>query len=206
MLDNGCCALPDGPPEQQSHGLVLRLDFRHRHAAAVRTYYHQPGLSVPTQGNTQALLNGDQLIGWGQTGCYSEYASAGNSAGHGARGLRYDAKMPGSDLSYRVFRNVWIATPYYPPSAAARASGTHAIVYASWNGSTQTAAWQVLAGPRPGTLRVVAGHVARSGFETAIRVASRGPYFRVRALNAAGRALRSSRIVRLSSIQQEPHG
>ena len=205
MLDNGCCALPDGQPEQQSHGLILRLDFRHRHAAVVRTYYHQPGLYVPTQGNAQALRNGDQLIGWGQTGYYSEYAGAGNSAGHGARSLRYDAKMPGADLSYRVFRNVWAATPYYPPSAAARVRRGRVTVYASWNGSTRTSAWQVLAGPRPGALSVAAAHVTRTRFETAITVPGRGPFFRVRALNAAGQVLRSSRIVRLPSIQQVPH-
>ena len=198
MLDNGCCALPDGKPEQQSHGLILRLDFRHRRAAAVRTYYHQPPLSAATQGNAQALGNGDEFIGWGQAGYYSEYAGAGNSANHGSRNLRYDARMPGSTISYRVFRQVWSAAPGYPPSAAARASGAHAVVYASWNGSTQTAAWQVLAGPRRGSLSVTVRRATRRGFETAIAVPSRGPFFRVRALNAAGKVLRSSGVVTLS--------
>lgn len=200
MLDNGCCGPPGGAPGQQSHGLVLRLDFQHHSAAAVRAYYHQPALSVPTQGNSQALGNGDEFIGWGQSGYYSEYAGAGNSRGHGSQNLRYDAKMPGSNMSYRAFRQVWTAAPYYPPSAAARASGVHAIVYASWNGSTQTRAWQVLAGRRPGSLSVAVRHATQSGFETAIAVPSRGPYFRVRALNAAGKVLRSSGIVTLPGV------
>lgn len=37
-----------------------------------RSYYHQPPLESPTQGNTQALSNGNEFIGWGQSPYYSE--------------------------------------------------------------------------------------------------------------------------------------
>jgi hypothetical protein len=65
MFDDGCCDLPDGAPEQRSHGLILNLDFPSHKATAVKTYYHQPPLESPTQGNTQALSNGNEFIGWG---------------------------------------------------------------------------------------------------------------------------------------------
>ncbi|MFE4819896.1 arylsulfotransferase family protein [Streptomyces sp. NPDC056704] len=65
MFDDGCCDLPDGAPEQRSHGLILNLDFRSHKATAVKTSYHQPPLESPTQGNTQALSNGNEFIGWG---------------------------------------------------------------------------------------------------------------------------------------------
>ncbi|MFF0157334.1 arylsulfotransferase family protein [Streptomyces sp. NPDC005263] len=197
MFDDGCCDLPDGPPEQQSHGLILNLDFRRHRATVAKTYYHKPPLYSPTQGNTQALPNGNQFIGWGQSPYYSEYASAGNTQGNGSRNRLYDAKLPGSNISYRAFRNAWTGTPYYPPKAAARADGRGRIVYASWNGSTQTRAWQVLAGPKPDSLSVVVKRAERSGFETAVRTGAPGPYYQVKALDAAGKVLRASRVVRL---------
>ncbi|MFD9968742.1 arylsulfotransferase family protein [Streptomyces sp. NPDC059011] len=199
MFDDGCCDLPDGAPEQQSHGLILSLDFDNRRATAVKTYYHEPPLYSPTQGNTQALSNGNKFIGWGQSPYYSEYAEAGNSEGNGLQNLLYDAKLPGSNISYRAFRNEWIGTPYYPPNAAARASGGDSVVYASWNGSTQTRAWQVLAGPDPDDLSVVVRHAPRSGFETAITTSDPGPYFQVKALDARGRVLKVSKVVRRTS-------
>ena len=195
MFDDGCCNLPDGKPEQQSHGLILHLNFRRHHASAVRAYYHQPGLYSASQGNTQLLRNGNVFIGWGQNAYYSEYARAGNSLGHGAVNLLYDAKMPGSNISYRTFRQAWIGLPCYPPSLAVRARRGRAAVYASWNGSTQTAAWEVLAGPRPGSLAVV-GHGRRTGFQTTIMTRSRGPYYQVWALSASGAILSASRVVK----------
>ncbi|MEU8587392.1 arylsulfotransferase family protein [Streptomyces sp. NPDC048664] len=196
MFDDGCCDLPDGTPEQKSHGLILNLDLRHRKATVSRAYYHQPPLESPTQGNLQSLPNGDKFIGWGQSPYLSEYRNAGNTEGDASKNLLYDARMPGNDISYRVYRNEWVGTPYYPPSAAARAKGDRTTVFASWNGSTGTRAWQVLAGPRPGSLSVAVRHVARDGFETAVVTRARGPYFQVRALDAKGRVLRASAVVK----------
>jgi hypothetical protein len=166
-----------------------------------RTYYHEPPLESPTQGNTQALPNGDAFIGWGQSPYYSEYAGAGNTEGDGSRNLLYDAKLPGSDISYRAFRNEWVGTPYFPPSAAARPAGGGSVVYASWNGSTQTRAWQVLAGSCPECLSVVADHARRSGFETTVTTGNPGPYFQVKALDAKGEVIGVSRVVKLANLR-----
>ncbi|WP_307821997.1 arylsulfotransferase family protein [Streptomyces coffeae] len=198
MFDDGCCESPDTPAEQESHGLFLNLDFRARRATVDKTYYHQPPLFSASQGNTQGLSNGNRFIGWGQSPYYSEYARAGNTEGNGSKNLLYDAKMPGSDMSYRAFRNNWTGKPYYPPKAAARARDGGSVVYASWNGSTQTKAWQVLAGPDPDSLSVVVRHARRSGFETAVTTHNPGPYFQVRALDTDGNVLKTSRIVKLS--------
>ena len=195
MFDDGCCDLPDGLPEQQSHGLVLHLNFRRHHASAVRTFYHDPGLYSPSQGNMQLLRNGNEFIGWGQNAYYSEYAPLGNSLGYGAVNLLYDAKMPGSNISYRTFRQAWVGLPCYPPSLAVKAGRRHVLVYASWNGSTQTAAWQVLAGLHPYSL-AGAGYSRRTGFQTTIKTRNPGPYYQVLALSATGKVLRASRVVR----------
>jgi hypothetical protein len=207
MFDDGCCGDPDGKPEQESHGLILNVDFRGRRATIDRTYYHQPPLFVGSQGNAQLLPSGDEFIGWGQESYYSEYAAAGNSAQDGLRNLRYDAIMPGSNVSYRAFRYQWVGIPDYPPSAAARTGDGQTTVYASWNGSTRTAAWQVLAGPRPGFLSVTVPHARRTGFETAVPTNSTGPYFQVKALDAAGNVLGVSKVVKTDRPNDETaHG
>ena len=198
MFDDGCCDLPDGKPEQQSHGLVLHLDFRRRLATVARAYYHHPGLYSPTQGNLQVLHNGDEFVGWGQNQYYSEYRGPGNTLGRGRRNLLYDAKVPGSNISYRTFREVWTGMPFYPPSAAVRALHRRVVVYASWNGSTQTRAWQVLAGPRRHVRCVVVRFARRTGFQTAIRVRSHWRYFRVRAIGSHGEVLGTSPVVKLA--------
>jgi hypothetical protein len=196
MFDDGCCALPDGKPEQESHGLILRLSFRARHATAVRTFFHQPVLFSATQGNLQRLGNGNEFVGWGQNPYYSEYESAGNTARDPRMSLLYDAKMPGSNLSYRTFRQRWTGRPYYRPNIAVRGRGREVTIYASWNGSTLTRAWRVLGGTEPGHLRVIVRRVRSTGFETAVRlpVPDRLLFFQVEALSATGRVLRASRV------------
>jgi len=69
------------------------------------------------------------------------------------------------------------------------------IVYASWNGSTQTAAWRLLAGPNPDALSPVST-TSRTGFETALSAATISRCYQVQALDAQGHVLRSSHILR----------
>lgn len=66
MFDDGCCSQPDGTPEQESHGLILNLDFAHRRATVDQTYYHAPPLFSASQGNTQALPTGTSSSGGGR--------------------------------------------------------------------------------------------------------------------------------------------
>lgn len=197
LFDDGCCNAPNGTPQQQSHGLILGLDFHGHTATALRTYYHQPALYTPSQGNTQALPNGNEFIGWGQKPYYSEFAAPGNTENNGARSMLYDAKMPGSNISYRAFRNEWVGTPDYPPSVAVRVRGAERVVYASWNGSTETAAWQVLAGPDANSLSPVVQYARRTGFETPVATTAPGPYFQVRALDDAGNVIGTSSVAEL---------
>ncbi|MET9394896.1 arylsulfotransferase family protein [Streptomyces sp. NPDC006624] len=199
MLDNACCQLPDGVPTQPSHGLILDLDFRDRRATVDRTYYHRPPLVSPTQGNTQVLPNGNVFMGWGQSPYYSEYKGEGNTPRDAGRNQIYDVRLPGANISYRAFRYEWKGTPYYPPRAAVRSGARRNVVYASWNGSTETRAWRVLAGSDPHSLSVAVRRAPRSGFETAVTTNRPGPYFQVQALDARGKVLRTSRVVKLGA-------
>lgn len=199
LFDDNCCesaSIPPGTPP--AHGLILQLDLDDMTAHFKKSYYHDPNLQVATQGNVQSLKNGNRFIGWGESQYYSEYKRGGNTIDNPAFNTLYDAQMPGNNISYRTYRHEWIGTPYYPPSIAVRANQGQALVYASWNGSTQTAAWEVFAGCSPNKLSKVKT-VEKSGFETAITVHDLGPYFRVVALNGNGRVIGISKLVRLSN-------
>ncbi len=184
LFDDACCASESSPPEDSARGLILRLDFQNRIATVDRTYYHDPNLVVPSQGNVQKLSNGNQFVGWGQESYLSEFANAGNTVEDPSLNFLYDIQFPNQNLSYRAFKNNWIGLPCYPPSIAINQfCKDTTIVYASWNGSTETAAWQVLAGPAPDRLAVVVECTPCTGFETTICVNSDEPYFQVSALN-----------------------
>ena len=156
--------------------------------------YHDPKLYVASQGNVQKLSNGNQFVGWGQEPYLSEFAYEGNTKKDPSLNFLYDMQFPNQNISYRAFKNKWVGLPLYPPSIAVKLFCKAVIVYASWNGSTETVAWQVLAGPKPNRLLVAVENTHRTGFETKIDVNSDGPYFQVNALNSCGKIIGTSRI------------
>ena len=70
-------------------------------------------------------------------------------------------------------------------------------VYASWNGATRVASWQLLSGASAAHLAAVSP-TPRTGFETTIP-ASPAAFVQVRALDASGKVLGSSKVVRSTS-------
>jgi hypothetical protein len=200
VFDDGCCNIIAGglaPPNEEAHGLVLKLDFSQHTATPVHRYPHSPALDVPSQGSMQTLANGNVLIGWGQLPYYSEYTSAGK--------LLYAASLPEADESYRALRFGWQGTPLTKPSVVARRHGRLTTVYVSWNGATQVSSWEVFAGTGPQNLRRamrrehIIAHAPTSGFQTAIPVSANGPFFQVEAFGARRRSLGFSPIVRVSA-------
>jgi hypothetical protein len=198
LFDDACCASSTSPAEGPARGLILQLDFQNKTADVDRTYYHDPILFVPSQGNVQKMPNGNQFVGWGQEPYLSEFKNAGNTTEDLSMNFLYDMQFPNQNLSYRAFKNKWAGFPIYPPSMAVKQKCEDEVtVCASWNGSTETAYWQVLAGPTPNKLSVVVVGSPRIGFETEINVHSAGPYFKVKALSATGKVLGGSATVRL---------
>ena len=171
----------------QSRGLVLKLDPVARTATLAHQYVHTtPLLLAGSQGNMQTLPNGDVLVGWGAQPFLTEYTSDGQ--------VVFDAHFVAPIESYRAFRFDWTGRPTTKPAFVAKAAGTGTALYASWNGDTETASWQFLAGSSASSLSALAT-VPRSGFETTTTVASAGPYFQVRALSASGRVLSQSAVI-----------
>jgi Arylsulfotransferase (ASST) len=176
LFDNGASPTV----HSQSRGIVLSLNTQHRTATLVRQFTHASPLLAESQGNMQALANGDWFIGWGQVPDFSEFSAAGQ--------LLFDAHFPPHTQSYRGFRFAWVGTPAHPPAFAVQpAAGGGGTVYASWNGATQVASWRVLTGPTAASLQPVA-QAARSGFETAIALpaTATGPFVTAQALDASG--------------------
>lgn len=193
MFDDNSDGSTTIPP---SHGLVLQLDLMNMTANLYQSYYHDPNISVASQGNVQSLDNGNKFVGWGQSKYFSEFSQPGNTEMNPSLNLLYDAEMPGSNYSYRAYRKNWVGIPFYPPSIAALPINGKITVYASWNGSTETTTWQVFAGSKRKKLALVSS-VAKSGFETTIPTNVKGPYFQVRALNANGQVIGKSNIIKV---------
>jgi hypothetical protein len=179
----GC--LP-GSTEHPSRGLIFQLNGSRGHVGVslVRTYTHEPPTYVSCCGSMQRLANSDALIDWTLPEV-TEYAPDG--------ALRMDLSL--SNWSYRAYRFPWIGEPKSHPAVAAQLSRFGTTVWASWNGSTEVAAWRVLAGPDPSRLSAVESPKPKRGFETPIFL--RRPYTTVvvQALSAGGQVLATSQPV-----------
>ena len=187
LFDDHCCQLNSGgtyvSPTGASRGLVLKLDQKAHTATLVGEYSHGSNFDSEYMGSLQPLANGNEFVGWGSAPFLSEYSASGD--------MLLDARLPGSDITYRAEVQPWVGQPLTPPVAAARQTNGKTTVYASWNGSTQVTAWKVLAGSGAGGQHVVAT-ARRSGFETAIPVSQSDKTFTVQALNAGGRVIGTS--------------
>jgi len=196
MFDDNCCesfTIPPGTPF--AHGLILQLDLVGMTATLKESYYHDPNIQVSSQGNVQSLGNGNKFIGWGQSQYYSEYRAPGNTVHTPALNVLYDATMPTNNYTYRAYRYNWVGMPYYPPSIAVQRNNGQITVYASWNGSTETTAWQVYAGVCPYKLtKIITAN--KIGFETALPVNNTGPYFQVMALDAEDQVIGASKTIK----------
>ncbi len=78
--------------------------------------------------------------------------------------------------------------------AVTAGTGSQATLCASWNGATEFAVWQVLAGPNPDELEAVAS-APRKGFETGMTVDVGEAYVGVRAKNSSGRVPGTRKVV-----------
>ena len=183
IFDNGTTIFHNGIPEAvvESRGIVLELDEAKMSATLVREYTHPEKHFADAAGNMQVLPNGNVFIGWGRALGFSEFSKDGE--------LLFDARLAPENKSYRAFRFPWDADPSDQLAATAeRTSEDEVSVYASWNGATQVATWEVLADPSPNRLESL-GSVPWDGFEMAMLARTAEPYVVVRAKDRWGRVL-----------------
>ena len=175
-----------------SRALALDLDEEAMRATVVRELEHPSGLLSTTQGNAQFLDDGHVLVGWGSQPFFTEYDGDGRvllDARFGPRGGETD--------SYRAYRFAWEGRPADDPVLVLRpAPNGGRTAYVSWNGATEVARWQLLAGPDPQHLRPLVT-VAADGFETAIAFTTGESMVGARALNERGAVIGTSPAERL---------
>ncbi len=178
-----------GPPDvhKQSRGLTLRLDTTQMAASVVAQDTHSPSVLSRYEGSDQLLHNGDSLVGFGSQPWITEFDPHGKTV--------FDARFVDANQSYRAYRYTWTGTPAARPSIGTRTTKGKTTVYASWNGSTQLARWQVLGGSAPSKMSVIAS-AGKASFETPIKLRSSRTYLEVRALDAHGKVLGTSTAVK----------
>jgi hypothetical protein len=169
--------------EKHSRALVLNIDYNAMLVTLQRQYVNTPAVLAQAMGNTQLLPDGGVFVGWGTNPYFSEFSADGK--------LLLEGQLTRHDPTYRSFIGDWTGHPAELPSVAARRHPGGAMIYVSWNGATEVASWSLLAGKNETALAPVAS-ARKSGFETAIAVRSKGPYFVAVARDAKGRVLGKS--------------
>jgi hypothetical protein len=180
------------PPQtrKQSRAIRLRLDMGAMRATLVDAVRHPLGLSSDSQGNAQALPGGGMSVGWGSQPYLSWFTASGE--------LGFGAHFPEDTDNYRAYRSPWVGSPPGRPAVsvdrAGAGGGGEPTVAASWNGATEVARWELLAGRSAAALQPVAQR-PWTGFETVLRVPTGAERVAVRAVAASGRTLGTSDVV-----------
>ncbi len=177
--DEGAPAI--APP---SRGELIKLDTKARTATLAGQLVRTIGpLTTNSQGNTQALEDGGFMVGWGGLPNLTEFDAHGQ--------VIFDAQLPAGENSYRVYREPWAGEPSEAPALSASTSAGTTTAYASWNGATTVATWQLLGGASAAHLSVLAS-APNAGFETSLSAPATA-VVAVRALSAAGKELASTK-------------
>ena len=187
--DGTITVFDNGSPStvEQSRGIVVEVDEDAMRATLVREYTHPDRLFSATQGSMQILPNGNVFVGWGSSPAISEFNHDGE--------LLFNASFPTEGETYRAFRFPWKGFPEDSPAIAAESGqGDEVTLYASWNGATEVASWQVLAGSGPEELEPI-GSAPRKGFETVITANITEPYVGLQAKDASGKVLGTTRAI-----------
>ena len=187
MFDDHCCQITGGgtyvSPTAPSRALVLKLNLKNHTASFVGQYSHGSNFDADYMGSMEPLSNGNEFVGWGSAPFITEYDSSGRAL--------MDARLPGSDITYRAQVEPWVGKPLYAPAGAARRAGGKTTVYASWNGATELARWRVLGVSSSGSTSTVAS-ASKSGFETAISAPVSATRYQVQALDSRGKVIGTS--------------
>ena len=172
--------------EAQSRAIILSVDETRMKVTLEKSFVHPARLLAPNQGSVQLMEDGGAFVGWGARPYFSRFSADGD--------LVLDARFPTNIQSYRAFSTAFAGQPTDRPAVAIEDDPVGGkIVYVSWNGSTEVAAWEVHAGPAGQMTPVALGDWA--DFETAISVNSSGPHFQVMALDRSGKQIGSSEVL-----------
>ena len=172
---------------ETSRVITVRVDEAAKTATLVAEQSHPRKVLSATQGSAEPLPNGNVFVGYGSQRYFSEYDEDGK--------LVFDAELARGNDSYRAFRLPWTGRPAERPKVVATRSGGRVEASVTWNGATEVARWELLAGAGEDSLRPVRSARATS-FETTIRASTSARLVALRALDADGNVLTTSASVR----------
>jgi len=189
VFDNGS----DPPKEKQSRGLLLDPNTATHTVTLVKQFVNPTKtLLASSQGNLLNLSSagntaGNWMMGYGGLPNFTEHGPSGE--------VLLDGTLGKNVQDFRTYLAPWSGHPTTSPALAVQTAGGRLTVAASWNGASEVASWQVLAGASATALAPVAT-ARRSGFQTSIPLGSAPAYVAVQALNAAGATIGRSATVK----------
>ncbi|PPJ50115.1 hypothetical protein CBER1_04815 [Cercospora berteroae] len=213
VFDNG--QTPKRKPRPYSRGLLLSINEPARTVSILETCHSasQPR-AAELGGSMQILENGNALLGWGNTGCMTEYSAAPESR------PVFEACVVDKKATPALYRakktKDWIGRPETRPAVVAFSrmkevqgeENVKTAIHMSWNGATEVASWRVYSGSTTTTTGkdeeiswTELGTYPRNGFETSALIESTSPLppplvVKVEALAADEKVLGESEVTR----------
>jgi len=188
-----------------SRGKHLQLDYDNMTARLVKDYFHPANLVSGAMGGYTFVPNGNVLIGWGLNPTFTEHTPDGECV----LDVQYNIWKPEGEGRghYRTFKSDWVGRPTWPPSLAWEDVGggltvpgsPASRVYLSWNGATEVASWQIIAGNSTSMLDVPSKLFPRAGFETTITIGAGVRYGQAVALDKQGIVLGRTDVIDLQN-------
>jgi hypothetical protein len=181
----------DGP---YSRGMMLQLDVPNRTVTLLHSYVSLHHTRTPSQGSVQFLPASKHVfVGFGHSPVLSEFTLNGTllcETHYGAPWLH----AFNTAVSYRAFKSAdWVGNPREPPTAKILDD----VLYVSWNGATEVAAWVLQGAGEHEEGFVDLDVVDKESYEETFELDQLSQYswFRVAALDRHGRILRSTDVI-----------
>lgn len=166
----------------------MQADTTTKRATLVARYPRPDGGFTRLRGNAQILPNGNIFAGWSEQGYHSEFTPDGTCL--------MEARFTSPRFStYRAYKfELHGAKPAEPPAVKAFVFGAtdatlSTVIYVSWNGATDVAAWNFYARADPTARPVLLGSAPKQGFETMFVADGYLGWVSAEAVDAAGRPL-----------------
>ncbi|KAJ4388831.1 hypothetical protein N0V93_006292 [Gnomoniopsis smithogilvyi] len=141
LFDNG--RTPNQHLAPFSRALIIDINVLQKTAEITKEFFTPTSIQqTEVAGSTRVLPNGNVLVGWGKTGCLSEYTANGEPV--------FEACIldEGSPALYRVYKEEnWVGKPSSRPSLTSYSKqGNMTAAYVSWNGATEVSRWKLYGG------------------------------------------------------------
>lgn len=179
-----------------SSGKIIELDSKTKKATLLYQANPPDNLLAKSQGSTQVLENGNVLVNWGSEGAVTEFNDKGEAIFHA---YLDSGKLFDKLENYRAFKYSWTGKPNEKIAVVTEINDDgKSVVYVSWNGDTETRAWEFYS--IENGKRKLVGEKKRTGFETSIEL--EGVFEKIVAvsIDSNGKTLGTSDI---SKVQQQ---